>query len=769
MTITSYEKRDGYVLVTTRTDGSFFVKKEKISYEDYERIQEEGRRREREKRKREEREVSEERQRQLEEKRQRELEEQKQRELEEKRQNELKQKQKEEQQEKNLQVALRNNQENTQFICNAKLSVASSVPLTSEECNELETRIDAMVNAHKSNRYEINRLVFESVNAMTMGEDFERELERKSGFRRFLGGITGSNKKLQDKINSNHAAAQYAAQQILQRLAEQNLMSFDLITVVNNKLNASIVAIEGEINQIYSALITFFKQSHSDIIQLENRVDQLERNVNLLNWVNSIEYQMFNGVEYADLDDISKIVCLARDFYDITKGEWTTSDLLLLKTAMATIDISPKEKVEFFKIIKDLYYRPELRKHLLLNYKVEMEDIDSNLIALAGLQKLQLLEFEEKYIIDTISNMFYNNGIDAHRRSIQEDLAKKYLENENRIDLSTKIDFYDLIIEILFDLWNYDNIVKEHHNEKFGIDEKIDKIENSNSNIEIDEFYEELEAATKELFNYSLSTAFNLLNDLSKKNCGRAKFLLGEIFYKHGYNNTQKNDVIANKLFFEGMQIGDILSTINYAYTLQESEKEKILSDNIPLVKQLVEQGDIIAKYEYADLILSQRVSNADFLDGIALLEDSAKNGYWIAAKRLGSIYWNGKYNCPIDYNKSCLWYSFAAELGDIVSMRWIAKSYEGNRMTSNRDLTNMAKWYIKAANAGDLESYRDAGVALYIDGSKEKGIWYLREAVRLGYKPAIQDIKDIYGSAFYESDLQHGNETENELPTVYC
>ena len=198
-----------------------------------------------------------------------------------------------------------------------KLPEVSST-LTSEECSELDSNINRIIEAHKPNRQEINRLVFESVAAMTMSEDYEHELESKKGLKRFIGSITGSNKRLQDKINRSRAAAQYVSQQTLQRLAEQNLMSFELITAVNNKLNASMVAIEGEINQIYSALVTFFKQSKSDMIQLSQRLDKLERNVNLLNWQNSIEYQMFNGVDYADLDDASKIVCLVRDFYDIT-------------------------------------------------------------------------------------------------------------------------------------------------------------------------------------------------------------------------------------------------------------------------------------------------------------------------------------------------------------------------------------------------------------------------------------------------------------------
>lgn len=158
-----------------------------------------------------------------------------------------------------------------------ELNVIPSSALTEQEQADLNASVDSIIAAHKNNRQEINRLVFESVSAMTDSEGYEQELSSRKGLRRFWGAITGSNKRLQDKINSSRAAAQFAAQTTLQRLSEQNLLTFDLITAVNNKLNASMTAVEGEINQIYAALIQFFKQNRSDMIQLENRVASWNR------------------------------------------------------------------------------------------------------------------------------------------------------------------------------------------------------------------------------------------------------------------------------------------------------------------------------------------------------------------------------------------------------------------------------------------------------------------------------------------------------------
>lgn len=337
-----------------------------------------------------------------------------------------------------------------------ELAIADSSVLTTEEQADLSKRIDALIAAHKNNRQEINRLVFESVSAMTTGEDYERQLSNKRGLRRLFGSITGSNKRLQDKINSSRAAAQYTAQCTLQKLAEENLMTFDLITAVNNKLNASMTAVEGELNQVYAALIQFFKQSRSDVLQLGQRVDRLEQNVNLLNWQNSIEYQVFNGTEYIDLDDTAKIICLVRDFYDITQGQWTTMDLLLLKSAMGTIGISPREKIDYYHFIQTVSNNAQLRSKLL--GEKQLYGVPENyLVPLLSMKKLALLDNEEAFIVGTIEESLTDAGVPADRQSIEGKLLTKYMAQEAHVDLTTQVPHYDLILEMLFNLQNAEN------------------------------------------------------------------------------------------------------------------------------------------------------------------------------------------------------------------------------------------------------------------------------------------------------------------------
>ena len=219
-----------------------------------------------------------------------------------------------------------------------KLDVIKDDIVTIEDKNYFNDQIDIIINQHKDNRQTINRLVFDSIACLTDADRASNTLANKGFFKRLIGNFTGSNKKLEIDILNNRGKAQYLAQQTLQKLAEQNLLSFDLISAVNNKLNNHIEMVNNEFEQIYEGLNKFFRLYQSNLLQIELRLNNLERNVNLLTWASSIEYQMFNEVPYLELDKLSKIICITRDFYEITKGDWSTSEFK--KCTISTITFS---------------------------------------------------------------------------------------------------------------------------------------------------------------------------------------------------------------------------------------------------------------------------------------------------------------------------------------------------------------------------------------------------------------------------------------------
>lgn len=645
-----------------------------------------------------------------------------------------------------------------------ELNVIPSSALTEQEQADLNASIDSIIAAHKNNRQEINRLVFESVSAMTDSEGYEQKLSSRKGLRRLWGAITGSNKRLQDKINSSRVAAQFAAQTTLQRLSEQNLLTFDLITAVNNKLNASMTAVEGEVNQIYAALIQFFKQSRGDMIQLENRVAKLEQNVNLLNWQNSIEYQMLDGVEYVDLDDASKIVCMVRDFYDITGGEWRTSDLLLLKTVMSTIDISPRGNIRYYDFIVRVAGDEKLLTKLLGGKHIQRLP-ETYLVPLLGIKKLELLDTNEAYIVDTVENSLQSAGVVADRHKLENNLVQNYVAQESQVNLDTEVNNYDLTMEMLFNLrfaedsgLFLEEVVPEV--------QEVEPAEQVEENTEVEQeaaekLTEEGKAAEEEFLKANFEDSVPQLEDLSEKGCARANAMLFWAYY-FGYEDYPSDLQKALEYAKKGSDVADPICGLLYAAYSDISQAEKLeqVRELRPQVRKMADANDSLAR-----LILGVcYFHDQQYEDAQKYLDQYEKSGGVLAYELLGELYENG-YGVEQDKEKALGYYKNATKyhnyhayihIGDIgmegdlnnSGFALFMKYYDSNKYLK------AVQCYKKAAERNHAEAQYKLGQFYYHakfedirtdlfkkDTAKE---WYIK-AAKQGYEEAIKSLDRLY------------------------
>jgi putative tetratricopeptide repeat-containing domain protein len=336
----------------------------------------------------------------------------------------------------------------------SKLEIIKDDLVTIEDRNYFNNQIDLIINQHKDNRQTINRLVFDSISCLTEADRDSNTLTNKGFFKRLIGNFTGSNKKLERSINNNRGKAQYLAQQTLQKLAEQNLLSFDLISAVNNKLNNHIEMVNHEFEEIYNGLNKFFKLYQNNLLQTELRLDNLERNVNLLTWVSSIEYQMFNEVSYLELDKLSKIICITRDFYEITKGDWSTSDLLLLKSVLSQLSLSPSDEINLWNTIIEIQDCKELYYKLFGDniIRVSNEITDSGLVVFEALYKLNRYLNEDKYEVLSCIELITSRNTDIKHIDVAKSLTKSYINFNDNFNIDCNITIFDFILEILFNL-----------------------------------------------------------------------------------------------------------------------------------------------------------------------------------------------------------------------------------------------------------------------------------------------------------------------------
>lgn len=593
--------------------------------------------------------------------------------------------------------------------------------LSIEERKNIDSTIEQLIGRHKNNRYQINRLVFESVAALTSSENYSKELDSQGRIKRFWGGITGKNRSLQEGIDRGLVQAQYASQQTLQKLAEQNLMSFELITAVNNKLNASMLEVESEINNIYGTLVSFFKQSRSDIIQLESRVARLEKNVNILNWQNAIEYQMYNGIEYSQLNNTAKIVCLVKDFYDLTDGEWTTSDLLLLKTAMATIGLDPRGSIDYERFIKDLYVDAGLYNHLV-SEELKCITVEPEYATLmAGISKLQSLKTEEQYLVNSTMKLLEKHGVIEKPISVSYDMMNEYITATENINFATEVNSYEFVLELLYNLGQA----------------KASKLIKNKLNY-----------AERLFLDYRMKEALPILEELSDYGYTRAKYMLA-LIYEEGYQGIEKNLQRAQSLLKENASMHDPISAIwvivfnNLYFSSQQNEKEIVANFKDKLIN-LAQEGDIFAQYELGRFYLNDHENEQRYTEAIKYLTLAAEQGFWRAYHSLGVRYENGD-GIEQNLEEAVRYYKIAAEKGFVLAQNRLAASYwDGTGIENDHEIA--IEWYKKAAEQCHPWSARMVG---YYYGWENvdyiKAIKYATIASELGNDAAYCDLGVLY------------------------
>ena len=519
--------------------------------------------------------------------------------------------------------------------------------ITLDERNEISAEIDSVIAGCGNNRQEINRLAFAGIACLTEAEEKQSVLNNKTGLQRFIGSITGTNHKLEKAIGGNLVKAQYAAQQALIKLAEQNRMSFELIAAVNNKLNGQVMRIDSEIdgvkqdvNNIYRGLNRFLKMYQSQLVQTELRLEKLERKVNLLEWSQSIEYQMLDGIPYGELDDKAKTGCLIRDFYERSHGEWDLSDLLLLKSTLKDIGLSPNDEINYMDALVSVYDAGLMSSGLSINRIPKIEERTHNsLTSLAVFDRMERLETVERSKVEVYKKR-HESEVKTYT-SARNKLLKLHMKLSMAIDIDIPVSRFDFILELLFLLrelnqGDADELYRQGiiHEEGTGVERNISK-------------------------------AVKLYEEAGVLGNVQAMCKLGEL-YEAGEHIAQ--DYIKAKEWYE---------------------KAAMANDMFSM----------FAMYNLGELYSNENGTEQNYSEAKKWYEKAAKKGYQLAMYRLGELYEEGA-GVEQNYSKAKEWYEKAAEKGVPMAMYSLGLLYyfgDGGRQSYSK----AKEWFEKSADLG--------------------------------------------------------------------
>lgn len=619
-----------------------------------------------------------------------------------------------------------------------ELNVINNDVVTVEDKNFFNDQIDLIINQHKNNRQTINRLVFDSMALLTDADSASDTLARKGFFKRLIGSFTGSNRKLEAIINQNRSKAQYLAQQTLQKLAEQNLLSFDLIASVNNKLNFHVEQLNGEIENIYNGFNKFITMYKGHLVQIESRLDTLERNVNLLTWTTSIEYQTFGGTPYNELDELTKMICLVRDFYEITKGVWRTSDLLLLKTTISSLNLLPNDQINYMDTLISIHDNPIIRAKLLGGSEIGIkEDFSESLLAMDILRKLNLLESDEKYQID-LCKKYISEEVDD--LSVRNDLLKTYFVDTKGINGNQNINRYDFLLDLLYNLKsaedqlllvdnssadkytvyinqeNQREAVRLYENGKIALEEKdydsaykffkqsVD-LGNIDSICELSRCYYWGRGV-----NVDYDKAVDFIRQGLDKGCDNCLFLMGLVLHE---GNGVDKDLDKAKFY--------------YRKAIDECSDKKFIGYS---------QGNL------ANILWDESTLSEDKSEIVSLYESSMNNGNDISMENLGNHYYDG-YNIKSDYEKAYYYLRQAAQHNSTTVYFRLGYMY-ANGQGIKQDYKMAKYWYEKGLEFNVSGCFNNLGL-LYQNG----------QGVEQDYKRAFELFEK---AAALESDYGMSN-----------
>lgn len=322
------------------------------------------------------------------------------------------------------------------------------------DMHEVDAFIDELIVKHSKNSEMLNLMALEATSLATSVESRSRGLESQGLMTRFLNSVSGKNQKISARNSRDLAKSQYLGQQMLNKLAENNLMTFQMVVALGDKVNR--VALDcrearHDIIQINQSLAAFFEKIR---LKLEAAFTTLQRNDDLLFWKETMMFApIYQNKTYPELSRPEKIVCLANEFYTHSQQQWGPRDLMFLKSILVQVGHSPDELVTLKEIYTTYQDDTSLLTQLFKGVDAEPDLTGTTELTptLMTFNKLQTFKDEDAHIVDTIEQF----SPDTPRNKICLELTSNYITKQTGRDLNHEMPIFDAVMNLVEDLTFY--------------------------------------------------------------------------------------------------------------------------------------------------------------------------------------------------------------------------------------------------------------------------------------------------------------------------
>ena len=273
---------------------------------------------------------------------------------------------------------------------------------------------------------------------------------------------------------------------------------------------------------------------------------------------------------------------------------------------------------------------------------------ETYLVPLLGIKKLELLDTDEAYIVETVENLLQSAGVVADRHKLENNLVQNYVAQESQVNLDTDVNNYDLTMEMLFNLRFAEDSglfleevvpeVQEVETEASGeqlAKEAKEKEAQAKAEEEKKKLEEDYKEAAELFKNAKFKQVYPLLKDLSNRGCARANALLCWLCY------DESNDKMAVTYAKKGFEAGDAIASIQYAFDCESgSKKKEIFEKYKSILWDQSMEDDIFAAYMLAICWKNETDEDADEEKALQLFLKAKEQGFYRAYYSTALLKW---------------------------------------------------------------------------------------------------------------------------------
>ncbi len=193
----------------------------------------------------------------------------------------------------------------------------------------------------------------------------------------------------------------------------------------------------------------------------------------------------------------------------------------------------------------------------------------------------------------------------------------------------------------------------------------------------------------------------------------------------------------------------DKLDGFDYSMFQNIAPKKKKVKRTIPKVEEdTADEDECLSFEERYDNIIGLMGTPDGFTAGLKKLEKLAEDGYVLAQKKAGQVYFDGQRGIEVNWKTAKYWFEKAANQGEALSQNYMGIFYTNENDYFKRDREQAIYWYEKAAEQGLPVAYWN--MAQSFDGlfeikDEKKAFYWYKKAAEAGYIDAFNQLGICY------------------------